>query len=156
MLQWGVDKLLAYPYDGSMKKITTIQQLEELLTTQTDEVKQTGLGFGLFVRWADEPIGSGRSLNHATGSLEKGLSAVAFLPDRHTSIEDGAARWGCVVEYQRLVSGQRCWILRGTARWTGSDGEPLLAHSPKWGDEVEVVAEVSMKVVRAIREARKR
>lgn len=88
--------------------------------------QRADLPSALYIRWNDLPK-NGRSRNHATGKLEKGVSVYGAQYNPVTDLieyaEDGT---GCHAALTYLLSGAPCYLVTGTEVARGSDGEPIL------------------------------
>lgn len=103
----------------------------------------------LFVRWSDsiaKDVENGERSARVlgSGSYERGLSAIYYLPLRGhevTPLELASA----FAEYSRTAYGKKGWLITGDIVGTGADGEPLL-------NNVMVVGRIDPAIVKAARD----
>lgn len=97
-------------------------------------VAKVDLSRPLYIRWGALPKG-GKSRNHATGQLERGVSVYAARYNPLLDVYEYAdtALVGAAITY--LIAGVKAYLVTGKEIGTGSDGEPLLR-------EVEILAEL--------------
>lgn len=121
-----------------LKTIETIEEIRELIRTYPDR---------LYVRWSARPqadLKRGYSLNHATGSRERGLSCVRVTgrsrtqfsdPERQRAADEEAlVRQLTAYSFLRFgLPGVRPWLLTGELAGTDADGCPVVVNARPLG-----------------------